>query len=310
MSVITLRRLLLVIGFVKLFFCVVLRILVYVYWIKQFWMFTKTAAFNRLTAVIESVSKDGPKTVITPHNSATVAVWRFVGFVSSIYLESGPCSRYLFTVFLVSSSAFGLCMQRVCQQSTSFRFKAHSAFLVLTITSVYSYFADKAVTGKPDAHSLISCAAFAIIETIVQRNLQLYKKSWNKVVEFLKLEKECVEPGTNAQSMKDSLDLFNMHFEEICNTQSTWFTTNIQLIADIIITLQDMLLPLYGIFIGKFQDVVGKQAHKYIKYGIFGIQDQLNDLFLGTMPMNNKFQDKGTRLKLLETRRLNRRRNT
>ncbi|XP_047154852.1 exocyst complex component EXO70B1-like [Vigna umbellata] len=45
--------------------------------------------------------------------------------------------------------------------STSLRLEAHLAFLVLIITSVYSFFFDNVVKGKPDAYSLISCAAFA-----------------------------------------------------------------------------------------------------------------------------------------------------
>ncbi|BAT81472.1 hypothetical protein LR48_Vigan07g102800 [Vigna angularis] len=45
--------------------------------------------------------------------------------------------------------------------STSLRLEAHLAFLVLMLTSVYSFFIDNVVKGKPDAYSLISCAAFA-----------------------------------------------------------------------------------------------------------------------------------------------------
>jgi len=47
--------------------------------------------------------------------------------------------------------------------STSLRLEAHLAFLVLIITSVYSFLFDNMVKGKPDAYSLISCAAFAIM---------------------------------------------------------------------------------------------------------------------------------------------------
>ena len=45
---------------------------------------------------------------------------------------------------------------------TSSRLKAHSAFLVLLMTSVYSFFVDKELQGKPDVYSLVSSAAFAI----------------------------------------------------------------------------------------------------------------------------------------------------
>ncbi|TKY56549.1 Exocyst complex component EXO70B1 [Spatholobus suberectus] len=115
-----------------------------------------------------------------------VAVWRFVGFVSTIVgllcYALSTSFNYLFgdwnllKIFLYSAFSFFICLwslfAKVCQRSTSLRFKAHSAFLVLTITSVYSYFADKAVNGKPDAYSLISCVAFAIMSLSLSRQTQ------------------------------------------------------------------------------------------------------------------------------------------
>ncbi|CAI8604940.1 unnamed protein product [Vicia faba] len=57
----------------------------------------------------------------------------------------------------------------IWKSSSSLRFKAHTAFLVLTITSVYSFFFDKVVNGKPDAYSLVSCASFAIMSLSLSR---------------------------------------------------------------------------------------------------------------------------------------------
>jgi len=62
--------------------------------------------------------------------------------------------------------------ENIWKQSRSLRFKAHTAFLVLTITSVYSFYFDKVVNGKPDAYSLISCAAFAIMSLSLSRQSQ------------------------------------------------------------------------------------------------------------------------------------------
>jgi hypothetical protein len=61
---------------------------------------------------------------------------------------------------------------KLFQHSRSLRFKAHTAFLVLTITAVYSFFFDKVMNGKPDAYSLISCAAFAIMSLSLSRQTQ------------------------------------------------------------------------------------------------------------------------------------------
>jgi len=62
--------------------------------------------------------------------------------------------------------------ENIWKQSTSLRFKAHTAFLVLTITSVYSFYFDKLVNGKSDAYSLISYAALAIMSLSLSQQSQ------------------------------------------------------------------------------------------------------------------------------------------
>lgn len=114
------------------------------------------------------------------------AVWRYVGFVSTIVgllcygLSSSFNSLFgewsLLKIFLYSVFSLFICLwslfPKVWQYSTSLRLKAHLAFLVLTITSVYSYFADKVVNRKPDAYSLISSAAFAIVSLSLSRQTE------------------------------------------------------------------------------------------------------------------------------------------
>jgi len=60
--------------------------------------------------------------------------------------------------------------------------------------------------------------------TKVQQKCNLYlRRSWNKMVEFLKIEtNESVEADVVAELMKDKLQLFNLHFEDTCTIQSTW----------------------------------------------------------------------------------------
>ncbi|KAJ1437549.1 Exocyst complex component Exo70 [Sesbania bispinosa] len=121
----------------------------------------------------------------------------------------------------------------------------------------------------------------------VQHNLELYQSSsWNKLLEFLKLDSnESVAPNVAAESMKDKLNLFNLHFEEICRVQSTWFIYNKQLREEIITSVEKILLPAYGNFIGRLHDVLGRHAYECIEYGMFDIQDRLNHLFLGSNTM-------------------------
>ncbi|XP_027333706.1 exocyst complex component EXO70B1-like [Abrus precatorius] len=121
----------------------------------------------------------------------------------------------------------------------------------------------------------------------IQKSLELYQlSSWNKVLNILKLDNELVVPSVVAELMKIKLSLFNLHFEEICNIQSTWSVFDEQLREQIIILLESTLLPAYGKFIERICDVLGKHADEYIEYGMLHIQDRLNHLFLISEPVN------------------------
>ena len=113
-------------------------------------------------------------------------VWRFVGFASAVvgllcYALSSSFN-YLFgdwnllKIFLYGVFSFIISLvvlfANIWRQSRSLRFKAHTAYLVLTITSLYSFFFDKVMNGKPDAYSLISCATFAIMSLSLSRKTQ------------------------------------------------------------------------------------------------------------------------------------------
>ncbi|AES98881.1 transmembrane protein, putative [Medicago truncatula] len=84
-------------------------------------------------------------------------IWRCVCFVSSV----------VGTVLLYSVFRFIFCLailfaNKWQNSNTSLPLKAHLVFLVFIITTVYSFFFDKA-NGKPDLYSLISGAAFAVM---------------------------------------------------------------------------------------------------------------------------------------------------
>lgn len=106
------------------------------------------------------------------------------------------------------------------------------------------------------------------------------RSSWNKVIDFLKIDiNESIAPNFKADSMKDNLTLFNQKFREICGIQSAWRVFDEQLRKQIIISLENMLLPAYENFIARLHDVHGKKSDEYIEYGISDIQDRLNQLF-------------------------------
>ncbi|XP_027368452.1 exocyst complex component EXO70B1-like [Abrus precatorius] len=111
----------------------------------------------------------------------------------------------------------------------------------------------------------------------IKQNIELYQRSsWDKILDFLKLD------SYESESMKEKLKLFNLHFNETCKVQSGWFIFDELLRQHIIKSIENMLLPTYGNFLGRFQDVVGKDAYDCIEYGISHIQDRLSLLFLAS----------------------------
>ncbi|RYQ99239.1 hypothetical protein HN873_059167 [Arachis hypogaea] len=121
----------------------------------------------------------------------------------------------------------------------------------------------------------------------IRQNLEDYKRSsWNELLGLLKLDNnESLENNVAAESMKEKLKLFNVQFEEICCTQSKWFARD-DIRKEIIVSVENILLPAYGSFVGRLQDVLGKAAYDYIQYGMLDIQDRLNRLFLGDKRMS------------------------
>ncbi|KAK7385586.1 hypothetical protein VNO78_31312 [Psophocarpus tetragonolobus] len=89
-----------------------------------------------------------------------------------------------------------------------------------------------------------------------QQNLELYhRSSWNKILEFLKLDINESEPIV-AELMKDRLFWFYEHFDETCNVQSDWSAFDEPSRKFIIKSIEDILLPAYGNFVGRFQKLL------------------------------------------------------
>ncbi|XP_057442198.1 exocyst complex component EXO70B1-like [Lotus japonicus] len=111
-----------------------------------------------------------------------------------------------------------------------------------------------------------------------QHNFELYyRSSWSKVLEFLKPDNsESPEPNVAAESLKEKLNLFYLHFRETCGVQSTWCVCDKQLLKQIIESVENMVLPAYENFIQRFKDVLGEHSDEYVEYGISDVQGMLN----------------------------------
>ncbi|QCE01016.1 exocyst complex component 7 [Vigna unguiculata] len=118
-----------------------------------------------------------------------------------------------------------------------------------------------------------------------QFHVHYQRSSWSRVLGSLKQDSTVsLPPNALAKSMKEKLKSFNTMFDDICKEQSSWFVFDEQLREEIRISLEKILLPAYGNFVGRFKNVpeIGKHADKYIKYGTEEIQAKLNELFQGS----------------------------
>ncbi|CAN7038469.1 hypothetical protein IGI04_005365 [Brassica rapa subsp. trilocularis] len=112
------------------------------------------------------------------------------------------------------------------------------------------------------------------------------RSAWNKMLGLLKVDNTAAGMNGLGKTMKEKLKQFNVQFDETCKVHSTWVVFDEQLREELRISLARLLLPAYGNFIGRFQNLgdlgKGKNADKYIKYGVEDIEACINELFKGS----------------------------
>lgn len=117
-----------------------------------------------------------------------------------------------------------------------------------------------------------------------QYHMNYQRSSWNKMLGLLKVDNTAEGMSGLGKTMKEKLKQFNIQFDEICKVHSTWVVFDEQLREELKISLARLLVPAYGSFIGRFQNLgdIGKNADRYIRYGVEDIEARINELFKGT----------------------------
>lgn len=112
------------------------------------------------------------------------------------------------------------------------------------------------------------------------------RASWTKVLSFLK--DDGIGGGGSASSvskvaLKERFKNFNLAYEEIYRTQSTWKVPDPQLREELRISISEKVIPAYRSFMGRFGSHLdsGRHAGKYIKYTPEDLENHLSDLFEG-----------------------------
>ncbi|XP_023524856.1 exocyst complex component EXO70B1-like [Cucurbita pepo subsp. pepo] len=105
------------------------------------------------------------------------------------------------------------------------------------------------------------------------------KSSWSKVVGVLKIDSGSIAPA----AMKEKLKSFNIQFEEICQTQSTWVIFENQLREEAKISVTKILMPAYQNFIERYQSLpeLSKRTDRHLMYTAKDVEAQITQLFQG-----------------------------
>ncbi|WOG81458.1 hypothetical protein DCAR_0100605 [Daucus carota subsp. sativus] len=107
-----------------------------------------------------------------------------------------------------------------------------------------------------------------------------YLGSWDKVLYCFRdegLQYRVFYSGFSRNALKDRFKILNATFEEIFQTQSTWFVPDLQLLEQLHRSIIEKVLPAYKSFLVQFQSE--RYIEKYIKYSPEELQNVVCDLF-------------------------------
>jgi exocyst complex component 7 len=84
-------------------------------------------------------------------------------------------------------------------------------------------------------------------------------------------------------ALKDRFKNFNLTFEELYRTQTTWRVVDPQLREELKISISEKVLPAYRSFVGRFRGQLegGRSSARYIKYNPDDLENLVSDFFEG-----------------------------
>ncbi|KAG8371536.1 hypothetical protein BUALT_Bualt13G0098100 [Buddleja alternifolia] len=86
-----------------------------------------------------------------------------------------------------------------------------------------------------------------------QYHVNYQRSSWSRVLNVLKVDDNSMAPNGASENLREKLKLFNLYFEEICKTQSSWIIIDEQLRDELRISISRTLSLAYGNFNGRLQ---------------------------------------------------------
>ncbi|WOL11498.1 hypothetical protein Cni_G20261 [Canna indica] len=130
---------------------------------------------------------------------------------------------------------------------------------------------------------------------IRQYSIRYLRASWTKVLSCLKDEGSIASPhGLSKTVLKEKFKSFNLAFEELYKTQSTWKVSDSQLREELRMSISERILPAYRAFLERFGPYLegGWHSSRYIKYTVEDLEQYLADFFEGLSVPSSHFRRK------------------
>ncbi|KAL5229170.1 hypothetical protein ABZP36_017435 [Zizania latifolia] len=115
------------------------------------------------------------------------------------------------------------------------------------------------------------------------------RSSWTRVLACLRDDGLPQTMGSSSAlkaSLKERFKNFNLAFEELYKTQTTWRVMDPQLREELKISISEKVLPAYRSFVGRFRGQLegGRSSARYIKYNPEDLENHVSDFFEGRRP--------------------------
>ncbi|PWZ09976.1 Exocyst complex component EXO70A1 [Zea mays] len=115
------------------------------------------------------------------------------------------------------------------------------------------------------------------------------RSSWTRVLACLRddgLPHTMGSSGALKAALKDRFKNFNLAFEELYRTQTSWKVVDPQLREELKISISEKVLPAYRSFVGRFHGQLegGRGSARYIKYNPDDLENQVSEFFEGRKP--------------------------
>ncbi|KAM7268151.1 hypothetical protein ACFE04_010317 [Oxalis oulophora] len=140
------------------------------------------------------------------------------------------------------------------------------------------------IKGSPEAYQKLGDTWCRKRSSELRNYHKTYQRdTWTKLLGCLTHEGLMDRGKIVKPNLKERFKNFNIMFDEIHRTQSTWVVSDEQLKSELRVSISAVVIPAYRSFMGRFSQYLdpGRQTEKYIKYQADDIEEALDELFEG-----------------------------